>query len=107
MRPEEDFDALRELLANDPDPEVRRSAAESLGEVDGGEVAFRAGDALLEATLDADPAVAAAAIRALEDVHDVVPDPRFRARVAALAGHPDPRVRAAAASFLEWTEDDW
>jgi hypothetical protein len=86
---------------------VRATAAASLAEVEGGETAFRAGEALLAATADPDPGVAAAAIRALEDVHDVVPDPRFRARITALTDHADPRVRAAAASFLEWTEDEW
>jgi len=107
MRPEEELATLLEVLASDPDPSVRESAAESLAEVEGGESAFRAGEALLAATLDPHAGVAAAAIRALEDVHDVVPDPRFRARITALADHADPRVRSAASSFLEWTEDDW
>ena len=107
MRPEEALDALLHSLAADPHPEVRASAAASLGEAEGGETAFRAGEALLAATLDPDPTVAAAAIRGLDEMHDVIPDPRFRARIARLASHPDPRVRGAAASFLEWTEDDW
>lgn len=106
MRPEEQLADLAATLASDPDPGVRASAAGALGEVEGGEIAFQAADALLAATLDPDPEVAAAAIVGLESVHDVLPDPRFRARVAALAGHRDPRVRAAVASFLEWTDDD-
>jgi len=106
MRPEEELEALLALLARDPDAQVRASAASSLGDAEGGETAFRAGEALLAAVGDVDPAVAAAAIGALEDVHDLVPDPRYRARIAPLARHPDARVRAAAASFLEWTEDD-
>lgn len=106
MRPEEELDALLAMLAQDPDAQVRASAASALGDAEGGETAFRAGEALLAALGDPDPAVAAAAIAALEDVHDLIPDPRYRARIAPLARHPDARVRAAAASFLEWTEDD-
>lgn len=105
---EEDVATLLENVARAPDPTVRAAAAEALGEVDGGEDSFRAGEALLEATHDRDPRVVAAAITALEEVHDLLPDPRFRERIATLAAHPDPRVREAVESFLEWAdEDDW
>lgn len=106
MRPEDELDALLAMLARDPDARVRASAASSLGDAEGGEIAFRAGEALLAGLADPDPAVVAAAIGALEDVYDLIPDPRYRGRIAPLAGHADARVRAAAASFLEWTEDD-
>jgi hypothetical protein len=105
MRPEEDLPQLLEYLASDPSAAVRANAAGALADVDGGENAFRAADALLAALRDSDPAVVAAAVGALEDLYDVLPDPRLRTGVAALENHTDPRVRAAVATFREWTED--
>jgi len=106
MRADEQLPELGELLGKDPSPLVRARAATSLGEAEGGEPAFHAVDALLGALGDADAGVVAAAVAALEDLHDLIPDPRIRAAVAPLAGHTDPRVRAAAESFREWTEDE-
>jgi hypothetical protein len=106
MRADEQLPELGELLAKDPSPLVRARAATSLGEAEGGEPAFHAVDALLGALGDADAGVVAAAVAALEDLHDLIPDPRIRAAVSPLAGHADPRVRAAAESFREWTEDE-
>jgi hypothetical protein len=95
-----------DALARDPSADARRRAAAALGAVEGGEAAFLAVDALLAALGDPDPSVVAAAVRALEEIHDVLPDPRIRAAVGPLTGHRDPRVRAAAESFREWTEED-
>lgn len=106
MRADEQLPELGELLAKDPSPLVRARAATSLGEAEGGEPAFHAVDALLGALGDADPGVVAAAVAALEDLYDLLPNPRIRTAVAPLAGHADPRVRAAAESFREWTEDE-
>jgi hypothetical protein len=96
---------LTERLARDPSAEARAQAADALAAVEGGEDAFRAADALLEALRDSDPGVVVAAVQALEDLHDVLPDPRIRRAVAALARHPDPHVREAVSSFREWTEE--
>jgi hypothetical protein len=106
LGPETELAELVGALRGDPSPEVRRHAAEALGGVEGGEDAFRAADALMAALADPDPDVVASAVRALEDVHDVLPDPRIRASVAALAAHRDPAVRGAVAAFLEWTDDE-
>jgi hypothetical protein len=104
MRPDEDLPALLACL-RDPGPGVRARAAASLGAVELGEDAFRATEGLLGLLGDADPAVVAAAVEALESVYDVLPHPRIRAGVARLASHPDAEVRDAAASFLEWAEE--
>ena len=104
MRPNEDLPALLGHLG-DPSAQVRAAAAASLGEVEFGEDAFRAADALIAATGDPDPAVVAAAVEALEAVYDVLPHPRIRAAVAGLGQPADPDVRAAVESFREWTED--
>jgi HEAT repeat protein len=106
MRVEEDLPALAELLASDPSPAVRAAAASSLGDAEGGESAYRAVDVLLGVLGDGDASVVTAAISALEDLHDLMPDPRIRAGVEALARHGDPKVRGAVASFREWTEDE-
>jgi hypothetical protein len=106
MRVEEDLPALAELLASDPSPAVRAAAAASLGDAEGGESAYGAVDALIGVLGDGDAGVVAAAIGALEDLHDLMPDPRIREAVAALARHGDPKVRGAVASFREWTEDE-
>jgi hypothetical protein len=45
-------------------------------------------------------------VEGLESVYDVLPDPRIRAGIARLTSHPDTDVRAAASSFLEWTEGE-
>jgi hypothetical protein len=106
MRAEENLPELLALLAEDPSAEVRGNAAAALGEAEGGETAYRAADALLGALGDGDPAVVAAAVASLEELYDVIPDPRIRAGVEPLARHADPRVRAAVASFREWVEDE-
>jgi HEAT repeat protein len=106
MRAEEQLPELAAMLSGDASAEVRASAAAALGEAEGGESAFRAVDALLGALGDSDPRVVAATLQALEDLHDLLPDPRMRAAVAPLARHGDPRVRDAAESFLEWTEGE-
>ena len=106
MRAEEQLPDLVLMLSSDASAQVRASAAAALGEAEGGESAFRAVDALLAALHDADPGVVAAAVQALEDLHDLLPDPRIAAAVAPLARHGDARVRKAAESFREWTEDE-
>jgi hypothetical protein len=106
MEPEQELPALLTYLADDPSGEVRARAAESLADVPEGERAFRVREGLLGALRDPDPAVVAAAVTSLEDLYDVLPDPRIRARVLALGGRGDPRVRAAVDSFREWTEDE-
>jgi HEAT repeats len=106
MEPEQDLPALLAFLADDPSGEVRARAAESLADVPEGESAFRVREGLLGALRDPDPAVVAAAVTSLEDLYDVLPDPRIRARVLALGRRGDPRVRAAVDSFREWTEDE-
>jgi hypothetical protein len=106
MEPEQELPALLAYLADDPSGEVRARAAESLADVPEGERAFRVREGLLGALRDPDPAVVAAAVTSLEDLYDVLPDPRIRARVLALGGRGDPRVRAAVDSFREWTEDE-
>ena len=99
-------DELIAAVAGAPDPATRAAAARALGDIEGGEEAFRAAQALRTALADRDPQVLAAAITALEGLHDVIPDPAHVAAVRRLRDHADPRVRAAAASFLQWTEDD-
>jgi hypothetical protein len=106
MSPDEDAARLIELLRVDPSPRVRARAAASLADVQLGEEAFAAADALLAALDDSDPAVVAAAVRALEDVHDVLPDPRIREAVAPLAASADPEVSEAVRSLLAWTEEE-
>ena len=106
MRAEQQLPDLVEMLSSDASAQVRASAAAALGEAEGGESAYRAVDALLGALGDADAGVVAAAVQALEDLHDLLPDPRIAAAVTPLARHGDARVRKAAESFREWTEDE-
>jgi hypothetical protein len=102
MLADEHLGALIELLGSDPSPEVRASAAASLADAEAGADAFEAAAALLAALEDPAPEVVTAAVEALEDIHDVMPDPRIRHAVADQAEHPDPEVRAAVASFEDW-----
>jgi hypothetical protein len=113
MRPRNEGDRLDgeppeliDALSRAPDAATRVSAARALGDVEGGEEAFRAAHALVAALADRDPAVVAAAIDALAGIHDVIPDPAQVAAVRRLRDHADPAVRAAAAEFLAWTEDE-
>jgi hypothetical protein len=105
MKPETDLDALVDYLFEDPSPDVRERAAESLADAPAGEPALTAAEALIEALADPDAGVVAAAIAALEDVHDTLPDPRIRQAIADRADHPDARVREAADDFARWTSD--
>jgi len=105
MRPDEDLAGLLAYL-RDPSAEVRARAAESLGDVELGEDAFRTRDALLEALGDPEPAVVAAAVEALSSLHEVLPDPRIRAGVARVARHPAAAVRDAVAEFRAWADTE-
>jgi hypothetical protein len=98
---EEDRGRLETLLADDPSPEVRAAAAETLAEGD----AFEVMEKLLAALGDPDPSVVAAVVRGLEDVYDEAPNPRIRERVAELREHRDPSVREAVQAFEEWIEE--
>jgi hypothetical protein len=97
---------LTAALTGAPDPATRAAAARALGDVEGGEDAFRAARSLLGALSDRDPEVVAATIDALENLHDLIPDPAHLVAVRKLREHPDPRVRSAAEAFLAWTEDE-
>jgi hypothetical protein len=90
------LDALRDLLAGDPAPEVRAAAAEQLGF--GG--THGAVSALVSALGDADPRVVVSAVEALEMAGDetVVP------KLIALLDHPDDQVRQVAAEAIELLE---
>jgi hypothetical protein len=98
---EEDRGRLETLLAEDPSPEVRAAAAETLAEGD----AFEVMENLLAALGDPDPGVVAAVVRGLEDVYDEAPNPRIRERVAELREHRDASVREAVQAFEEWIEE--
>ena len=105
MRADRDLDALVGYLLEDRSPEVRERAAESLADASAGEDAITASEALIEALSDPEPQVVAAAVSALEDVHDTLPDARIRDAVAALRDDPDPAVRDAVEDFVRWTEE--
>ena len=89
------FAAVVDRLANDPDPNVREAAAESLGDADVGAVR-----PLLEALGDSDSKVVLAALESLESVGDasVVPE------LAAVLQHHDPAVRERAAEVADFLE---
>jgi hypothetical protein len=96
---------LTAALTGAPDPATRAAAARALGDIEGGEDAFRAARSLVGALSDHDPEVVAAAVDALESLHDLIPDPAHLVAVRKLRDHSDPRVRSAAEAFLEWNED--
>ena len=92
------IDALAGVVANDPEPAVRKAAAENLG--------YSAEDpeaigALLNALHDPEPEVVITALDAIEFVGDdtVIPELGF------LLEHPDLEVREATADAIEWLED--
>jgi hypothetical protein len=97
---------LMASLASAADPGTRAAAARALGDLEGGEDAFLAAQALLRSLSDRDPQVLAASITALEALHDLIPDPRHLEAVRRLRDHADPGVRSAAAAFLAWTDDE-
>jgi hypothetical protein len=102
MEPEgEDRARLETLLQDDPSPEVRIAAAETLADGD----AFEVMEGLLAALRDPDPGVVAAVVRGLEDVYGDAPSPHIRERVLELRDHRDPGVREAVAAFEEWIEE--
>jgi hypothetical protein len=105
MKPDRDLDALVGYLLEDESADVRERAAESLADASAGEDALTAAEALLEALADPEPAVVAAAVAALEDVHDTLPDARIREAVGELSEHPDPAVREAVEDFVRWTAE--
>jgi hypothetical protein len=105
MKPDRDLDSLVGYLLEDDSPEVRERAAESLADAAAGEAALTAAEALLEALSDPDARVITAAVAALEDVHDTLPDPRIRRAVGDLGDHPDPGVREAVDDFVRWTAE--
>lgn len=105
MKPERDLDALVGYLLEDESAEVRERAAESLADADAGEDAITAAEVLIEALSDAEPQVVAAAVAALEDVHDTLPDAEIRRAVGELREHPDPAVRDAVEDFIRWTSE--
>jgi hypothetical protein len=97
---------LMASLASAADPGTRAAAARALGDLEGGEDAFLAAQALLRSLSDRDPQVLAASITALESLHDLIPDPRHLEAVRRLRDHADPEVRRAATAFLAWTDDE-
>lgn len=105
MKPDHDLDALVGYLLEDASADVRERAAESLADASAGEDALTAAEALLEALSDPDPQVVTAAVAALEDVHDTLPDARIRRAVGELSEHPDPAVREAVEDFVRWTSE--
>ena len=105
MKPDRDLDALVGYLLEDESAEVREHAAESLADASAGEDALTAAEVLLEALSDPEPRVVAAAVAALEDIHDTLPDPRIRHAVQRQSQHPDPAVREAVEDFARWTSE--
>jgi hypothetical protein len=87
---------LGEILANDPSPAVRASAAETLGDED----SVVSVNLLLHALRDPEPEVVIEALDALEYVGDeaLVPE------LAFLLQHPSPDVRERAREAIEWLE---
>jgi hypothetical protein len=89
------FEAVVDLLANDPDPTVRAAAAETLGTGEVGAVR-----PLLGALEDDDPRVVLAALDSLELLGDatIIPD------LAPALEHPDPSVRERAEEVRDFVE---
>jgi hypothetical protein len=85
------------LLESDPDPEVRATIVDRLGE----EISPLTVAALVAAFQDPDPEVVLLAIEALE--FDAEPD--LIPELKALLGHSDPDVREAAQDLIEDLED--
>jgi HEAT repeat protein len=87
---------LEELVADDPDPEVRVAAVETLAD------AFQHGaiPGLIRALDDPDPRVVVAAIEGVSFAGDatLIPD------LVPLVGHRDPEVREAAVEAIELLE---
>jgi hypothetical protein len=89
------FAAVVERLANDPDPSVRISAAESLADADVGAV-----PPLIDALGDADSRVVLAALESLE----MLGDASTVAQLAPALEHSDAAVRQRAAEVAEFLE---
>jgi hypothetical protein len=89
------FAAVVERLANDPDPVVRATAAESLGDADVGAV-----PALVGALGDSDARVVLAALESLE----LLGDASTVAELAPALQHTDAAVRDRAAEVAEFLE---
>jgi hypothetical protein len=89
------FAAVVERLTNDPDPEVRAAAAETLGDADVGAV-----PALVSALGDSDTRVVLAALESLE----LLGDASTVAELAPALQHPDAAVRERAAEVSEFLE---
>lgn len=100
MRPEGDeLERLKELLARDPSPAVRSTAAARLESGTEGTVV----DALIAALSDPDPGVVLAAIEALEFAAESDHVPAIRQ--SGVQAHPVPEVRAAYIEMLEFVAD--
>jgi hypothetical protein len=89
------FAAVVERLANDPDPVVRATAAESLGDADVGAV-----PALVGALGDSDARVVLAALESLE----LLGDASTVAELGPALQHSDAAVRERAAEVAEFLE---
>jgi hypothetical protein len=89
------YEAVVERLADDPDPEVRAAAAESLGDADVGAVG-----PLLQALEDRAPEVGLEALDSLE----MLGDESTVEKLEPALRHPDPEVRERAIEVQEFLE---
>jgi hypothetical protein len=89
------YEAVVERLSNDPDPEVRAVAAESLGDADVGAVG-----PLLRALEDRESAVVLEALDSLE----MLGDASTVEKLGPALEHPDPEVRERAIEVREFLE---
>jgi hypothetical protein len=89
------YEAVVERLLNDPDPEVRAAAAESLGDADVGAVG-----PLLRALEDRESVVVLEALDSLE----LLGDASTVEKLEPVLDHPDPEVRERAIEVREFLE---
>lgn len=90
----EAFERILSLLETDPDPDVRLTIVERLGD-DGSPAAI---DALVDALRDPDPEVVLLAM----DVLELEAEQRLISELDALLSHPDPEVREAAQDIMDF-----